>query len=138
MEPVGRRAVLASGLAAGGLVFLPRKGGADSEHGASADCPPGSGVVALWTQFVCGGGATLRVAQLRAGSAEADEMASRTLSPELARSLAQVHAQGRAFLVETVAKSWEANPGGCGLDAKTIWHRPSGRSVRYLVWTDFS
>jgi hypothetical protein len=65
-------------------------------------------------------------------------MASLTLSPERARSLAQVHAQGRAFLIETVAKSWAANPEGCGMDAKTIWHGPSGRSVRYLAWTDFS
>lgn len=134
MEPVSRRAVMASGAIS---VLALKAGWPRAEQRAAALAMPATGVVALWTQFCFEQGATFRLAQLGPELRPTRELAAATYAADRVGSISELHAEARAFAVAAVARSWGVAPRDCCMDASTIKHHANARSVHYVAWTDF-
>jgi hypothetical protein len=134
-RPLDRRALLRGGATVGSLAFA----GLGAEL---ASAPPRAGSVPLtgtlvgWLAIAPDGSGQLTLVQIDAQSRPGPQVAVETIQPTT--SIAGTARQASAAVVGTVASSWGVSAADCICEWGRIEHRQSGRSIPFMIWTDFA
>jgi hypothetical protein len=92
--------------------------------------------LAGWLVVAPAGGGHFTLTELDAQSGPARVLAVQTIPAQT--SVAATARQASAAIVKIVAESWQVSAADCTCGQRRIEHRPSGRSVPFAMWTDFS
>lgn len=134
-RPLDRRALLRGGATVGSLAFA----GLGAEL---ASAPPRAGLVPLtgtlvgWLAIAPDGSGQFTLVQIDAQSRPGPQVAVERIQPTT--SIAGTARQASAAVVSTVASSWGVSAADCICEWGRIEHRQSGRSIPFMIWTDFA
>jgi hypothetical protein len=133
-RPLDRRALLRGGATVGSLAFAGL-GAELASASPRAGSVPLTGTLAGWLAIAPDGSGQLTLVQIDAQSRPGPQVAVETIQPTT--SIAGTARQASAAVVGTVASSWGVSAADCNCEWGRIEHRQSGRSIPFMIWTDF-
>jgi hypothetical protein len=134
-RPLHRRALLRSGATVGCLA-LAGLGGEPASTSPRLSSVPLTGSLAGWLAIAPDGSGQLILVQIDAQSRPGQHVAVKIIPPMT--SIASTARQASAAVVGIVASSWGVSSADCICEWGGIEHRQSGRSISFMIWTDFA
>jgi hypothetical protein len=134
-RPLDRRALLRGGATVGCLALT----GVGVELASASPrerSAPLTGSLAGWLAIAPDGSGQFTLVQIDAQSRPGQQVAVETIPPMT--SIAGAARRANAAVVGIVASSWGVSGADCICEWGRIEHRQSGRSISFMIWTDFA